>query len=836
MMTKTIKKSLLGILVACLLSLAVIFTATGVLSARAVTTHTSDTLGWCNHTGNGWDCGIATDSGSTTEVGGKQYSKFTTINNSTIYNTTQLVLTAENPGINVSYKIAADSDVKFFLLPDSIYSDEQATEDSQRGHLGRHCNPDDAPKPPLAITLNGSGVGLYNGFATGSGWSGLDATKYYDINIYIGTGTETDKSYVIINNKKIECNVKLSDFKVTANEEDAYHVHVAMHPKGAYDMEISQPKMMAKPELPPYAVTGLKEHVKLSVGDETTFSCAPNTDLAAIENLQFRWESSAADVATVDATGKVNALKAGTAVIKAVAYTGDGANVQEYAEAACTVHVFPYDSASGWLTSVGDGWGGFGIAQDTFTENNDGTVSFTVNGSTETWNGKAVDPSAGLIHFTYMVGENTDTAKVGMLFHLISQSDFDANLRTADVYPSRIDMDRPGPFGFYAANSVVNFQTNKGNICWEGIEVESDDQFLNIKAGDKVDVAIYVGSGEEDDKSYIVINGNKRIAKAKLSDYGNETDGYKAYLHLFSTNNARAITISKPEIKKNVVFLDSYAKSVEVGDEFTLAGSVASVEAQTPAITWASSDPTVAKVENGKVTALKKGTVKITATAGTGADVYITECAVEVTDVLLTGVTLDKTEISLKVGEKATITATYAPANATCNHDFKWRVQRSSVAAIEGADNVAAITIEALSVGTTRITVTCGEGENQVTANCEITVTKADDPVNPDKTAADAVIAKINAIGEVTLEKETAITEARSAYDALTATQKGLVSEEVLKKLADAETALAGLKATDSGKKKGCGSSAGGGALAIAIFLLAACAVVLGKKKKADNK
>ncbi|MFR8333042.1 MAG: prenyltransferase/squalene oxidase repeat-containing protein [Oscillospiraceae bacterium] len=61
-----------------------------------------------------------------------------------------------------------------------------------------------------------------------------------------------------------------------------------------------------------------------------------------------------------------------------------------------------------------------------------------------------------------------------------------------------------------------------------------------------------------------------------------------------------------------------------------------------------------------------------------------------------------------------------------------------------------------------------------------------------DQAAADRVKALIDAIGTVTLERETAIREARTAYDALTDLQKKLVSN--YQKLVDAESALAYLK------------------------------------------
>ena len=68
-----------------------------------------------------------------------------------------------------------------------------------------------------------------------------------------------------------------------------------------------------------------------------------------------------------------------------------------------------------------------------------------------------------------------------------------------------------------------------------------------------------------------------------------------------------------------------------------------------------------------------------------------------------------------------------------------------------------------------------------------------------DKEAADKAAAgvtkQIEAIGEVTLDKEAAVQAARAAYDGLTEAQKKYVSEAVLKLLTDAESKLEELKA-----------------------------------------
>ena len=59
-----------------------------------------------------------------------------------------------------------------------------------------------------------------------------------------------------------------------------------------------------------------------------------------------------------------------------------------------------------------------------------------------------------------------------------------------------------------------------------------------------------------------------------------------------------------------------------VGEEFTVSATVEPSDATDKTVIWASSDPTVAAVNNGKVTALKKGTTEISAKAGEKTDKF----------------------------------------------------------------------------------------------------------------------------------------------------------------------------------------------------------------------
>ena len=87
-------------------------------------------------------------------------------------------------------------------------------------------------------------------------------------------------------------------------------------------------------------------------------------------------------------------------------------------------------------------------------------------------------------------------------------------------------------------------------------------------------------------------------------------------------------------------------------------------------------------------------------------------------DVPATGVTLDKTELSLTEGESATLTATVEPENAT-DKAIVWTSSDNAVATVENG------VVTAKSEGTATITAACGSAK----AECTVTVTAA--PASP---------------------------------------------------------------------------------------------------------
>lgn len=128
-------------------------------------------------------------------------------------------------------------------------------------------------------------------------------------------------------------------------------------------------------------------------------------------------------------------------------------------------------------------------------------------------------------------------------------------------------------------------------------------------------------------------------------------------------------------------------------------------------ITWESSDSTIAKVENGKVTGLKAGTATITAKSSV-AGVSDKTCAVTVTEVPLNSIALNKTDFELNRFKSETLSVIYNPNNTTDSKDVTWTSSDPSIVKVENGK------VTALKLGEATITAKVGSK----TASVKITV------------------------------------------------------------------------------------------------------------------
>ena len=173
------------------------------------------------------------------------------------------------------------------------------------------------------------------------------------------------------------------------------------------------------------------------------------------------------------------------------------------------------------------------------------------------------------------------------------------------------------------------------------------------------------------------------------------------------------VKVSAKIIAVTSVSLDKASLSMQVGETETLTATVKPDDATDKTVVWTSSDDAVASVSNGKITALKSGKAIITAKSGT----FSAECVVTVT-VPVSSITLDKTALSLAMGESATLSATVKPDDAT-DKTVTWSSSNESVASVDNGK------VTALTIGQAKITAVVGN----ITASCDVTVYRSDNVI-----------------------------------------------------------------------------------------------------------
>jgi len=173
------------------------------------------------------------------------------------------------------------------------------------------------------------------------------------------------------------------------------------------------------------------------------------------------------------------------------------------------------------------------------------------------------------------------------------------------------------------------------------------------------------------------------------------------------------ITVSADVINVTGVSLNETAVALYEGENVTLVATVTPSDATNPAVTWGTSDATVATVDNGVVTAVAGGTATITVTTEDGNHEATAEIAVNVATVYVTGVSV-RSHAKIIHSEGITLVATVYPSYAT-NQDLIWTTSDETVATVDANGVVTTVgggsTAAFSEIRTVEITVTteCGD-------------------------------------------------------------------------------------------------------------------------------
>ena len=403
-------------------------------------------------------------------------------------------------------------------------------------------------------------------------------------------------------------------------------------------------------------------------------------------NKLLAWTSSNTSVATVDANGKVTGISNGTITITAHATDGSGIKATKQIDVSPTGVIIPVESLEFTnkmvYLSVGQTYSQMPI----ITPSNATYQELTwVSSST---------PSV------YSINENGVVTALAAGIASVRVKEPHSN-KYAD-YTIKVTDDATPVTGVTLNQTSLNLSVGETqtliptispsnatnhNVTWSS----SNNNVATVNTSGKV-TAIGVGTTTI---AVTTVDGNK-----------------KAYC---------SVTVTQANIPVTGITLNQTSLNLSVGSSYTLIPTISPSNATNQNVTYSSNNTSVATVDsNGKVTAVGGGSATITATTVDGS--IKAYCTVTV-NVPVTGITLNRTLVSLNKGDTYTLVATITPSNAT-NKNITWTTGNSNVATVDRNGKITAV-----GVGITTITVTTVDGGK--TAKCVVRVVNN---VNPSPT------------------------------------------------------------------------------------------------------
>ena len=386
---------------------------------------------------------------------------------------------------------------------------------------------------------------------------------------------------------------------------------------------------------------------------------------ASVKDLQ--WASTKPQVATVDQTGKITAVSAGTTIVSATSFNGK--------KAKCTVTVsdakIPLKSISLNKQELDLTIGSSEVLSVTFSPADATTVDLDWSSTKEhiakvDARGRVVAVGSGRCMIIVKSGAVRDACVVNVTDPVVP-------VESVTLSPSTLTM-QVGGSSTLTATVLPTTATDK-SLVWDStdptVATVSNGTVTALKAG-KTTITATSANGKE---------------------------------------GRCVVTVTDPAVPVESVALSPATLSMETGGSSTLTATVLPTTATDKSLVWNSTDPTVATVSNGTVTALKAGKTTITATSTNGKE---GSCVVTVTDpvVAVTSVAIVPATLTMQTGGNAVLIARVLPANAT-DKSVVWNSTDPTVVTVNNGS------VNALKAGTATITATSANGKE---GRCVVTV------------------------------------------------------------------------------------------------------------------
>ena len=332
------------------------------------------------------------------------------------------------------------------------------------------------------------------------------------------------------------------------------------------------------------------------------------------------------------------------------------------------------------------------------------------------------------------ITSNIDYLKVSdekdIEYRILPETATNKNVKWSSNNPNVVSVNNNGHINALSegtADIIVNtedgnkkvFITINVNNNWTPVKsIKLNKSSLSLYEGKTYNLNVDISPETATDKALTWPSSNTSIATVDSDGMITAKKAGKTKITVKTSNNVS--TVCDVTVKKNTISVQSISLNktnttlVEGGSEKLIVTFVPS-NATNKNVTWTSSDKSVATVDSkGKVTAKKAGTTVITAKTSNNKKA---SCTINVNSKLVdvNSVYLNRSNVSIEVGQSFNLIATINPKNAT-NQNISFESSDSSIAIVEETGKVIAI-----KEGTAIITVRTANGKE---AKCTINVTK----------------------------------------------------------------------------------------------------------------
>ncbi len=483
------------------------------------------------------------------------------------------------------------------------------------------------------------------------------------------------------------------------------------------------------------SITLNRTSASLKAGETVTLTATVKPDDATDKTVT--WSTSDATVATVS-NGVVTAKKVGSATITAKA--GDKTAICAVTVVATQVTSITLNKTSASLKAGETVTLTATVKPDDAT---DKTVTWSTSDATVSTvsNGVVTAKKVGSATITAKAGDKTATCAVTVVATQVTSITLDrtsaslkagetvtltATVKPDDATDKTVPWSPPDATVATVSNGVVTAKKvgsatitakagDKAATCAVTVvatqvtSITLSRTSASLKAGETVTLTATVKPDDATDKSVSWSTSNSSVATVSNGVVTAVKIG-TATITAEAGGKTATCTITVVTTPVTSVTLNRTSASLKAGETVTLTATVKPDDATDKTVTWTTSNNSVAVVSNGLVTAKALGTAVITAAASGRT----ATCSITVIPTPVTSITINKTTVSLLIGEQEQLSVTVLPIDATIK-TVVWSSLNEIVAVV---DNNGLVT--AKGKGETTIVAQSVDGSQY--AECKIVV------------------------------------------------------------------------------------------------------------------